>query len=86
MVAKPRGPVELLHRRPGWPRERLTNSSAKHVADRFAYPDAELHKQMQGLGLWPDTSGMSVAETVEVIIRCADEATLLIQRTGEYDE
>ena len=48
----------------------------KQVANRFAYLDAELHKQMQGLGLWLDTSRMSVAETVEVIIRCADEATL----------
>ena len=31
---------------------------------------------MQGLGLWLDTSGMSVAETVGVISRCADEAIL----------
>ena len=56
--------------------ERDRGRPEKHVADRFAYLDAELHRQMHGLGLWLDTSGMSVAETVEVIIRCADEATL----------
>ena len=31
---------------------------------------------MLGLGLWLDTSGLSVAETVDVIIRRADEAML----------
>ena len=56
--------------------ERDRGRPEKHVADRFAYLDAELHKQMQGLGLWLDTSGLSVAETVDVIIRRADEAML----------
>lgn len=54
--------------------ERDQRRSEKHVADRFAYLDAELRKQMQGVGLWLDTSGMTVAETVERIIRRADEA------------
>ncbi len=48
----------------------------KHVAERFAYLDAELRGQMQGLGLWLDTSGMTPDETVETIIRRADEALL----------
>lgn len=54
--------------------ERDEGRSEKHVANRFAHLDAELRKQMQGLGLWLDTSEMSVAETVETIIRRADEA------------
>ena len=57
-------------------RERDRGLPEKHVADRFAYLDAELHKQMQGLGLWLDTSGMSAVATVETIVRRADEATL----------
>ncbi|MXW30933.1 MAG: AAA family ATPase [Chloroflexi bacterium] len=54
--------------------ERDRGRAEKHVANRFAYLDAELRKQMGGLGLWLDTSGMSVAETVEMVIRRADEA------------
>ena len=54
--------------------ERDRGRSEKHVANRFAYLDAELREQMQGLGLWLDTSDMSVAETVEALIRRADEA------------
>ncbi len=53
-------------------RERLE----KHVAGRFAHLDAELREQMRGLGLWLDTSGLSVAETVDAIIRREDEALL----------
>ncbi|MDE2837285.1 MAG: AAA family ATPase [Chloroflexota bacterium] len=48
----------------------------KHVAGRFAYLDRELREQMLGLGLWLDTSGASVVETVDVISRRADEALL----------
>ena len=56
--------------------ERDRERPEKHVGGRFAYLDAELREQMQGLGLWLDTSGMSVAETVEVIVQRADEAIL----------
>ena len=56
--------------------ERDRERREKHVAERFAYLDVELRKQMQGLGLWLDTSGMSVPETVEAIILRADEAML----------
>ena len=56
--------------------ERDRGRVEKHVAGRFAYLDAELRGQMQGLGLWLDTSGVSVGETVETIIRRADEAVL----------
>ena len=56
--------------------ERDRGRVEKHVAGRFAYLDAELREQMQGLGLWLNTSGMSAAETAEAIIRRADEAVL----------
>ncbi len=56
--------------------ERDSERVEKHVAERFAYLDAELRGQMQGLGLWLDTSGMTPDETVETIIRRADEAFL----------
>ena len=56
--------------------ERDQGRAERHVANRFAYLDAELRKQIQGLGLWLDTSGMSIAETVEAIILDADEAVL----------
>ncbi len=56
--------------------ERDRGRAEKHVADRFAWLDAEMRQQMQGLGLWLDTSGMDVAETVEAIILRADEAML----------
>lgn len=56
--------------------ERDSGRAEKHVAGRFAYLDAELREQMRGLGLWLDTSGMSVAETVDAIVRRADEALL----------
>ena len=56
--------------------ERDSGRVEKHVAERFAYLDAELREQMQGLGLWLDTSGMTPDETVETIIRRADEALL----------
>ncbi len=56
--------------------ERDRDRTEKHVADRFAYLDVELRKQMHGLGLWLDTSGMSVQETVEAIILRADEGML----------
>ena len=48
----------------------------KHLGGRYAYLDGELREQMRGLGLWLDTSGMTVRETVEVIMRRADEAIL----------
>lgn len=56
--------------------ERDRQRIEKHVAARFAYLDDELRVQMQGLGLWLDTSGLSVAETVDVIMQRADEALL----------
>ena len=56
--------------------ERDRERTEKHVAERFAYLDVELRKQMQGLGLWLDTSGMSVPETVKAIILRADEGIL----------
>lgn len=54
--------------------ERDERRAEKHVAGRFRYLDAELRAQMRGLGLWLDTFGMTVAETVDEIIRRADEA------------
>ena len=60
--------------------ERDSGRVEKHVAERFAYLDAELREQMQGLGLWLDTSGMTTDETVETIIRRADEALLGLPR------
>lgn len=56
--------------------ERDAGRSEKHVAGRFAYLDLELRKQMQGMGLWLDTSGISVVETVETVVQRADEALL----------
>ena len=48
----------------------------KHLGGRYAYLDGELREQMRGLGLWLDTSGRTVRETVEVIMRRADAAIL----------
>lgn len=56
--------------------ERDRKREEKHVAARFAYLDEEFRKQLQGQGLWLDTSGSSVADTVEAIVRRADEALL----------
>ena len=56
--------------------ERDRQRAEKHVAARFAYLDEELRAQMQGLGLWLDTSAMDIAETVEAIIQRAEEASL----------
>ena len=48
----------------------------KHVAARFAYLDDEFREQMRGLGLWLDTSGLSLAQTVDAVLQRADEALL----------
>ena len=56
--------------------ERDRQRAEKHVAARFAYLDEELRAHMQGLGLWLDTSAMDLAETVEAIVRRAEEALL----------
>ena len=55
-------------------RDRLR--AEKHVAARFAYLDEELRAQVQGLGLWLDTSAMNLTETVEAIVQRAGEALL----------
>ena len=56
--------------------ERDRQRAEKHVAARFSYLDEELRVQMQGLGVWLDTSAMGVAETVKAIIQQAGEALL----------
>ena len=48
----------------------------KHVAGRLSYLDDELRTQMQGLGLWLDSSAMGVGETVEAIISHGEDALL----------
>ena len=57
--------------------ERDRQRTEKHVAARFSYLDEELRTQMQGLGLWLDTSEMGIGETVEAIVRRAGEALLV---------
>ena len=76
VAAPPRRPVRLVVLAPPVEVaiERDRERSEKHVAGRFRYLDAELRAQMQGLGLWLDTSGMTAAETVDEIVRRADEA------------
>ena len=56
--------------------ERDRRRHEKHVADRFAHLQVEMREQMEGVGLWLDTSEMSVAETVDAIMRRADDAIL----------
>ena len=56
--------------------ERDRQRVEKHVGARFTYLDDEFREQMQGLGLWLDTSGLSVVETVNAIVQRADEALL----------
>ena len=56
--------------------ERDRQRPEKHVAARFAYLDEELRLQMQGLGLWLDTSATDIAETIKAIIQRAEEALL----------
>lgn len=56
--------------------ERDRERVEKHVAARFAYLDDVLREQMQGLGLWLDTSRLKVAGTVDAIMLRADEALL----------
>ena len=57
--------------------ERDRRRPEKHVAARFSHLDEELRTQMQGLGLWLDTSEMGIGETVEAIARRASEALLV---------
>ena len=56
--------------------ERDRQRAEKHVAARFSHLDEALRTQMQGLGLWLDTSQMNVGETVDVIAQRMDEALL----------
>ena len=62
-------PIEVVLQRD---RER----AGKHLGGRFAYLDGGLREQIRGLGLWLGTSGMTVRETIEVIMRRADAAIL----------
>ena len=73
-----RWPIRLVVLAPGVEVaiERDRERAEKHVAARFAYLDDAFRQQMKGLGLWLDTSGLSVAETVGVIMQRADEALL----------
>ncbi len=63
--------------------ERDAGRPEKHVAGRFACLDAALREQMLGLGLWLDTSGMNVVETVDAIVQRADEALLAPHPSSE---
>lgn len=56
--------------------ERDRKRAEKHVGGRFSYLDDELRTQMRGQGLWLDTSEMDVGDTVNMIVRQADEALL----------
>lgn len=48
----------------------------KNVFELWSHLDAQLRKEMAGLGLWLDTSAMTVSETVcEILARC-DEAVV----------
>ena len=55
---------------------RDSGRTEKHVAARFDYLDVEMRDQMRGVGLWLDTTNMSITETVEAILLRADEALI----------
>lgn len=73
-----RWPLRLVVLAPpvGTALERDRGRAEKHVAGRFAYLDKELRLQMRGQGLWLDTSGMNLEETVEAIMLQAEGALL----------
>jgi hypothetical protein len=48
----------------------------KTVGDRFAHLETDLREQLRGIGLWIDSSGMDVEETVMEVLRRASEAEL----------
>ena len=56
--------------------ERDRERKEKHVGERYLYLHEEMLEQMQELGLWLDTSRTNVEETVDAIIRRADDALL----------
>ncbi len=56
--------------------ERDSERAERHVAGRFTFLDRELRVQMRGQGLWLDTSGMTLAATVEAILLQSEEALL----------
>lgn len=48
----------------------------KHVFEMWSHLDTQLRTQMVGLGLWLDTSAMTVSETVREILARSDEAVV----------
>lgn len=40
----------------------------KHLADTWAFLDKEMRTELAGIGVWIDSSGLTVAETVERIL------------------
>jgi chloramphenicol 3-O-phosphotransferase len=49
----------------------------KHVFDRWGYLDAVMREETPRIGLWLDSSDMSADETVDEIMRRADEARIV---------
>jgi chloramphenicol 3-O-phosphotransferase len=48
----------------------------KSVFEMWSHLDAELRTEMNGIGLWLDTSAMTVSETVREILARCDEAVV----------
>jgi len=48
----------------------------KHVFDKWAHLDEALRTEMARIGLWIDSSEMTAEETVDEIVRRADEARI----------
>jgi hypothetical protein len=51
-------------------------SREKHVFDKWAHLDEALRTEMARIGLWLDTANMTADETVDEILRRADEARI----------
>jgi len=51
-------------------------SRKKHVFDRWAHLDEPVRNEMARIGLWIDSSEMTAEETVDEILRRADEARI----------
>jgi uncharacterized tellurite resistance protein B-like protein len=54
--------------------QRDRDRGTKQVAHLFLHMDAELRRELAGVGWWLDTSDLSLAETVDAVLRQGIEA------------
>ena len=50
------------------PLQRDRDRGTKQVAEQFRHMDAELRRELAGVGWWLDTAGQDVAATVDAVL------------------